>query len=272
MEYLLQAVEQAEWASRSQAEQQSPPMNRHLSVYPRDANSWYYYDASEEEPRMAVPFDGRGFTQPLLPPPYHHHHHNYYAYANHHHHHHHHHNYNHYPVASRSSAHQRRRPAVRDKAPKTHAEMKPSRVRPYAYVGMLKEKGDPLELWRAAVLDTWSEVFPGEELPQALDMSDAATRDKIVHLVQDLCRRRPITCFRPEALRLLIERQETRAFPTRDFLQLNATLSSTKLFSVESGVVCLLARAVGLEDYREMTNRDNVLKWYNRFMNGTVSE
>jgi hypothetical protein len=154
------------------------------------------------------------------------------------------------------------------KKQKTHAELKPSRVRPYAYVGMMKDKGDPVELWRSAVVDTWKDTYPTVPIPETLNIDDGADRAKIVEMVRGLCTTKGINCFRAEALEQLLTRYHLRLFPTRNFLDVNITLSSAKLLSVESGLLSILARAIDVDDYRSITNKDNVLKWYNLFTKG----
>lgn len=146
----------------------------------------------------------------------------------------------------------------------SHAEKKPSRVRIYAYRAMLKEQGDVEAVWRAAVAAAWRSAFPTQQMPAVLDVDAAADVARIIELVRQLCPRKGIRGFDPSALRSVLAREGAQSlFPTRNFLALNLTTTAGKYLSVGCGLLAILAEAVGVEHYTTMTNRQNVLYYYN---------
>jgi hypothetical protein len=150
-----------------------------------------------------------------------------------------------------------------DKPKQEPKPIKAGRVVPYAFVGMLKEKGDPAELWRKAVADAWMETFAEPLQGAVLRVDDSTNRGRIVQMLGRLSSITGITGFDPPALEALLTRADVgRLFINNDFLSLKLTTASGKYLSNKSGLPSILVKALGLDDIKQITNKDNVLKWY----------
>jgi hypothetical protein len=153
---------------------------------------------------------------------------------------------------------------------KTHAEVKPSRVRPYAYLGMAQERANFQEDWTGAVQATWNEALPGVPMPASLNIQDPQHIEWIVLMVAYLCPLKGLpmegdNAFSPEKLRKVFTSSEGRKLFTNDsFVSLHLTTTTGKHLSVGSGLLSLLARALDVDHYTVITNDENVLMWYNK--------
>jgi hypothetical protein len=137
----------------------------------------------------------------------------------------------------------------------------PSRT--HAIVGMAYAKGDPVKLWRAAVMEGWKEAFPGEPMPDMLNIDKPEDVNKITHLVACMVPRTAQYRFKAGALRKQLIEKGGRLFPSRDFLQLRLNYGTCNFLTLSSGLVYVIARAIGVDE-RDMCARKNVKKWHQR--------
>lgn len=169
------------------------------------------------------------------------------------------------------------------KPEKSSVEEKPSRGRPWAYKGMMEEKGDPVALWRRAVAQTWIAVDPDNIRAQlliqqvtildaggkvdgdivVLDIDNKDDRRIIVGIVEHLCKVQDLKRFKVDKLHSALESTKM-LFADDNFLSLHLTTTTGKYMSVESGLLAVLVVALGVQRYTDIVNADNVRTWYSR--------
>jgi hypothetical protein len=154
----------------------------------------------------------------------------------------------------------RKRKASRDMASITRAKVT-ILSRDHAIVGMAYAKGDPVELWRAAVVQGWEEAFPGEPLPDTLNIDKPKDVNRITHLVACMVPRTAQDRFDIGVLRRQLVEKGGKLFSSRDFLQLRLNYGTSNFLAVGSGLMDVMARAIGV-DRKDIVNRENMQKWY----------
>jgi hypothetical protein len=135
--------------------------------------------------------------------------------------------------------------------------------RAHAIVGMACVKGDPVKLWRAAVMEGWRETFPGEPLPGTLNIDKAEDVNKITHLVASMVPRTAQDRFDSAALRNQLFKNGGKLFPSRDFLQLRLKYSTAVYLTLKDGLMYAMARAIGVDE-RDILSKENLKKWHER--------
>jgi hypothetical protein len=130
---------------------------------------------------------------------------------------------------------------------------------------MISENGPPAQVWRRGVIEVWKAVFPMEEVPEVLCID--TDRAKIMELILHVCVKYGNASYVPQSLDRLLDRAaKNRIFLSGNFMEIHLTLATGKFVSIANGLVCLIAHALGLDDYRSIVARSNVLHWYKRAM------
>jgi hypothetical protein len=129
--------------------------------------------------------------------------------------------------------------------------------------GMAHAQGDPVELWHTAVDQAWAEAFPYDPMPeQGLDVQGKEDVHKIVALVEFMVPTIAEASFDVRALRHFLASRGDKLFADRNFLRLNLSFENTRHLTLSNGLLHVMARAIGVRDYRDIIERGNVEEWY----------
>lgn len=132
-----------------------------------------------------------------------------------------------------------------------------------AIAGMAYAQGDPVERWHIAVKKAWAEAFPYDPMPeQGLDVQGKEDVHKVVALVEFMVPPIAEGSFDVRALRHFLASRGGELFADRNFLNLNFSFENTRHLTLSNGLLHVMARAIGVRDYRDIIERGNVEKWY----------
>lgn len=139
--------------------------------------------------------------------------------------------------------------------------MKLSRLRPYAIVGMMRERGDPREVWAAALRRLDPSLTH-------LKLDNRESLERVVDIVEHLCAQQDVKGFRRDQLVDLLKRSHLSGctkplFPSRDFLEIHLNTATAKYISIGSGLMAVIAMAVECP-IKEIFRRENVTGWYEK--------